>query len=442
MPQLQEQVAPPIVGLDNQWLPFTPNRDFKADPKIFTRAKGDRYWDDKGNEVLDAASGLFTCPAGHGRTQIADAVHEQLLELDFTPSFVRAHPKSFELASVIANLLPPTLNRIFFVSSGSEAVDTALKICLAYHRARGHSSRTTFVSRERAYHGVNFGGLALSGLVNNRRTFGSSALPVVHMRHTWLAENAFLPGQGPIGKELADDLLRLVQLHGAENIAACIVEPIAGSTGVLVPPIGYLERLREICTAHGILLIFDEVITGFGRTGKAFASQSFGVTPDIVTMAKAITNGTIPMGAVAVSETIYQTIVDAAPENSTEFFHGYTWSAHPVACAAALATQEIFRSESLFERAETLSESFLKSIFDLAGTPGITDIRGYGMLAGVDTDPAVTGVDGYTLQKRLFDKGLHIKTTGNSVIFAPQFISTPADIQRMVDIFRDTVLSI
>jgi beta-alanine--pyruvate transaminase len=314
----------PAIAMENQWLPFTPNRDFKDDPRHFESAKGNYFYGPDGLKILDGSSSLFTTPAGHGRTEIATAVYEQILELDYTSSFLRSHPKSFALCERLTELLPRGLNKIFLVNSGSEAVDTALKICLHYHRVRREASRTIFVSRERAYHGANFAGVALSGLPNNRRAFGPPILPVVHMRHTWLEENRFVPGQGRHGAELAEDLLRLIQLHGAENIAACVVEPIAGSTGTLAPPVGYLERLREICTQHGVLLVFDEVICGFGRTGKEFAAQSFGVTPDIITMAKAITNGVVPMGAVAVSEEIYDTIVDSGAEGSVEFFHGYT----------------------------------------------------------------------------------------------------------------------
>jgi beta-alanine--pyruvate transaminase len=332
--------------------------------------------------------------------------------------------------------LPDKLTKLFFTSSGSDAIDTAIKIALAYHRARGESSRTVFVSRERSYHGVNLGGVALGGLVNNRRAFGISAIPVAHMRHTWLDSNKFTSGQPAHGAELAEDLLRFIGLYGAENIAACFVEPIAGSTGVLVPPVGYLERLREICTAHGILLVFDEVICGFGRTGRPFAAQSFGVTPDIITMAKAITNGTIPMGAVAVHQDIHDAIMNAAAEHTIEFFHGYTWSAHPVACAASLATLQIYESEQLFERAATLSPYFLDKVFTLASVPGVLDIRGFGLLAGVDIDPNVIGISGYDLQKRLFDMGLHIKTTGNCAILSPPFISDKDQIDFTVETIR------
>jgi beta-alanine--pyruvate transaminase len=426
---------------DHQWLPFTPNRDFRKDPRLFSAARGAYYYGAEGEKIFDGSSGLFTTPAGHGRAEIADAVHDQILELDFTSSFLRAHKKSFTTAERLAALLPDKLDRLFFVSSGSEAVDTAIKVSLAYHRARGEGTRAMFVSRERSYHGVNLGGVALGGLVNNRRAFGVSAIPVVHMRHTWLASNKFTLGQPKYGVELAEDLLRAVDLYGAENIAACFVEPIAGSTGVLVPPVGYLERLREICTAHKILLVFDEVICGFGRTGNAFAAQSFAVTPDIITMAKAITNGNIPMGAVAIHRDIHDVIMNAAPAHNIEFFHGYTWSAHPVACAAALATLDIYRKENLFERTAALSQYFLDRVFSLAGVPGVVDIRGFGMLAGIETDPAVIGMNGYELQKTLFDAGLHIKTTGNNAILSPPFVSEKEEIDTMVETLR-TVLTV
>ena len=277
---LHDQTATKRISLDEYWMPFTPNRDFKADPKMVVRAEGMFYWNDRGEKLIDASSGLFCANAGHGRKEIAEAVGRQLRELDFVPPFLRGHPKQFELATRVAELTPGDLNRIFFTNSGSEAVDTAMKVALAYHQARGQSGRTGFVSRERAYHGVNFGGVALSGLVNNRRKFGQGMPGIAHMRHTHLKENYFTRGEGAHGVELAEDLVRFVNLYGAENIAACFVEPIAGSTGCLVPPKGYLKRLREICDAHGILLVFDEVICGFGRTGEAFAAQSFGVTPD------------------------------------------------------------------------------------------------------------------------------------------------------------------
>src|SRR5438046_3225641 len=331
----QPQAGP--ISLDEYWMPFTPNRDFKADPKMVVRAEGMYYWNDRGGKLIDAASGMFCVNAGHGRKEIAEAVHGQLAELDFIAPFLRAHPKSFELAQRVAELTPGDLNRIFFVNSGSEAVDTAMKVALAYHQARGQGGRNMFVSRERAYHGVNFGGVALSGIVNNRRKFGPTLPGIAHMRHTHLKENYFVRGEGAHGAELADDLQRFVALYGGENIAACFVEPIAGSTGCLVPPKGYLKRIREICDAHGILLVFDEVICGFGRTGAAFAAQSFGVTPDLMTLAKGLPNGAQPLGAGAASERIHDTIFGAAAEGAIEFFHGYTYSGPPAARPARLA---------------------------------------------------------------------------------------------------------
>ena len=432
MPQASE-----IPG--RYWLPFTPNRDFHESPLSFTSARGNYFCNPDGQSVLDGSSALFTTPAGHGREEIASAVHAQLLHLDFTSSFLRSHPGAAALTSALGELLPPELPHIFFTNSGSEAIDTALKIAMQYHRVRREASRTITVSRERAYHGSNLSGVALGGLPNNRRAFGPPILPVVHMRHTWLPQNQNTPGQGTHGAELAEDLLRLIRLHGEENVAACIVEPIAGSTGTLVPPLGYLERLRELCTQFGVLLIFDEVITGFGRTGQAFASQSFGVTPDILTMAKAITNGVIPMGAVAVSQHIHDTICDAAPTGSVEFFHGYTGSMHPVACAASLATLRIYRDDALFSRARSMSAYFLERIFELSSVPGVFDVRGYGFMAGIEIDPAICGFDGYELQKRLYRNGLHVKTTGNSMVVAPPFTIERDEIDQLVAITQTVI---
>jgi beta-alanine--pyruvate transaminase len=429
--------------LEHLWLPFTPNRDFKADPRLFARAEGVHYWTDDGRRLLDGCSGLFCVPLGHGRREIADAVHRQLLELDYTPTFTRVRPRAFELATRVAGFTPAGLDRIFFANSGSEAVDTAMKIALAYWQAKGQGGRTMFVSRERAYHGVNFGGVSLAGLANNRRKFGSTLPGIVHMRHTHLKGNHFQRGEGEHGAELADDLTRFVELHGAENIAACFVEPIAGSTGCLVPPKGYLKRLREICDAHGILLVFDEVITGFGRTGEAFAAQSFGVTPDLMTMAKGLTNGAQPMGAVAVSGSIHDTIFAAAAEGAIELFHGYTYSGHPGACAAGLATLDIYRDEGLFERANALSPTFLDAIFGLRDVGVVADIRGYGMIAAIDVQPdGAPGKRGHALQKKLFDNGLHLKTTGDTALIAPPLVATNEHIDMIADILRRTLKAI
>jgi beta-alanine--pyruvate transaminase len=431
---LSDRPQAKAISLDQYWMPFTPNREFKADPKLVVRAEGMYYWNDRGEKIIDAAAGLFCCAAGHGRREISEAVGKQLAELDFIAPFLRGHPKSFELAARVAELTPGGLNHIFFTNSGSEAVDTAMKVALAYHQAHGHAGRTMFVSRERRYHGVNFGGVSLSGIVNNRRKFGPTLPGIAHMRHTHLKENFFTRGEGAHGVELADDLTRFVNLYGAENIAACFVEPIAGSTGCLVPPKGYLKRLREICDTHGILLVFDEVITGLGRTGQNFAAQSFDVTPDVITMAKALTNGAQPMGAVAISERIHDAIMGAAQEGAIEFFHGYTYSGHPAACAAGLAALDIYRNEGLFERGRELSPYFQDAIFSLRDAPHVVDIRGYGMIAALDVAAdGAPGRRGHVYQKKLFDNGLHLKTTGDCAIIAPPLVAT----KQHVDEIRD-----
>ncbi len=440
---LHDRIAERRISLDEYWMPFTPNRDFRLEPKMVVRAEGMYYWNDRGERIIDASSGLFCCAAGHGRTQIADAVGAQLRELDFVAPFTRGHPKQFELATRVAELTPGDLNRIFFTSSGSEAVDTAMKIALAYHQAREQGGRNMFVARERAYHGVNFGGVSLSGMANNRRKFGPTLPGIAHMRHTHLKENLFTAGEGAHGVELADDLQRMVALYGAENIAACFVEPIAGSTGCLVPPRGYLARLREICDQHGILLVFDEVITGFGRTGQNFAAQTFGVTPDMMTMAKGLTNGVMPMGAVAVSECIHDTIMDAAPEGAVEFFHGYTYSGNPACCAAGIAALNIYRDEELFARGRALSPYFLDALFSLRDLPAVADIRGFGSIGAIDVHPAgAAGARGHLLQKRLFDNGLHLKATGDCGILAPPLIAEKTHIDMIADILRATLKSL
>ena len=440
---LRDQAQTKPISLDEYWMPFTPNREFKAHPRLVVRAEGMYYWNDRGEKIIDAASGMFCCAAGHARKEIAEAVHKQLRELDFIAPFLRGHPKSFELAARVAELTPGDLNRIFFTNSGSEAVDTAMKVALAYHQARGEAGRTMFVSRERAYHGVNFGGVSLSGMVNNRRRFGPTLPGIAHMRHTHLKENRFTRGEGAHGAELADDLLRFVNLYGAENIAACFVEPIAGSTGCLLPPKGYLKRLREICDAHGILLVFDEVITGFGRTGQNFAAQTFGVTPDVITMAKALTNGAQPMGAVAISTRIHDAIMAAAQDGAIEFFHGYTYSAHPAACAAGLATLDIYRDEGLFARGRELAPYFQDAMFSLKDARHVADIRGYGMFAAIEVESdGVAGHRGHLYQKQLFENGLHLKSTGDSAIVAPPLIATRQHIDEIRDKLERTLAEI
>ncbi len=429
-----------LENLERHWLPFTSNRDFKREPRLFVRASGMHYFTPGGRKVLDGSAGLFTTAAGHCRPEIASAVAEQLATLDFTPSFQRSHPGAFALADGVAALTPKGLDHVFFCNSGSEAVDTAMKIALAYHLARGEGQRNYFVSRERAYHGVNIGGTALSGMVRNREVFGALMPGVLHLRHTLLPENRLTRGQGTRGVELADDLLRFVNLVGEKRIAAVFVEPVAGSTGVIVPPRGYLERLRELCTRYGILLVFDEVICGFGRTGETFGAISFGVTPDLITMAKALTNGAQPMGAVAVRGDLYRTIIDAAPAGLPEFFHGYTYSAHPAACAAGLATLEIYRKEQLFARARELSGYFLDKMYALGDLAAVADVRGFGMLAGVEVKPGkAPGLRGNELQARLYDRGLHVKTTGDVAIMSPAFIASREDIDQMAEMLREAI---
>ena len=429
--------------LENYWMPFTANRDFKENPRLIARAEGMYFWTNRGDKVLDGSSGLFCVAAGHGRREIVEATSKQLAELDYTPPFQFSHAPAFELTRQLAALLPEDINHVFFANSGSEAVDTALKIALAYHRARGHDQRQRLIGRERAYHGVNFGGVSVAGMVKNREAFGLGLPGVCHLRHTWLPEQRFTKGQPEAGAELADDLQRFVDLHGADGIAACIVEPIAGSIGCLVPPKGYLERLRAICDRHGILLIFDEVITGFGRTGKAFAADSFGVIPDIMTMAKALTNGNVPMGAVAVRDEIYETVVNAAPDRAVELYHGYTYSGCPVAVAASLATLEIYRKEDLFNRAAELSPYFLDAIFSMRDIPLVTDIRGYGLFATVDIEAGeAPGARGYQMLQRLYENGLIVKLTGDALLIAPPLIAERAHIDEMCDKMRKVLATL
>lgn len=428
-------------SLEEHWMPFSGNRDFKEDPRLVVRSEGCYIWDHKGGQLIDGSSGLFNVACGHGRTEIAEAVHEQLKTNDYCAPFQLGHPSAFQLAREVAKLTPDDLNHVFFVNSGSEAIDTALKIAMAYNNARGENSRMRFVSRERAYHGVNIGGVSLSGMVKNRDTFPLTMPYVVTLRHTWLPENRYARGQGEHGGvELANDLERICQTYGGNTIAAVFVEPIAGSTGCLVPPKGYLERLRDICDQHGILLAFDEVICGFGRLGSAFGAEAFGVTPDIMTMAKALTNGAQPMGAVAVKDEIYDAVVNSAPDNAIEFFHGYTYSGHPAACAAGLATLEIYRKENLFERAAELSAYFQDAVYDLSNLDIITDIRGYGLMAAIDVRPdGAPGRRGTALQKKLFWNGLHIKFTGDAGVIAPPLVIERSQIDDLVAILRKTL---
>ncbi len=373
-------------NLDAFWMPFTANRQFKSNPRMLVSAKGMHYTNAEGGQVLDGTAGLWCCNAGHGQPRIVEAVTRQITELDYAPAFQMGHPKVFELAARISAMLPTGLDHVFFTNSGSESVDTALKIALAYHRARGDGARTRLIGRERGYHGVGFGGISVGGIVTNRKNFGTLLAGVDHMPHTHLPEkNAFSRGIPEYGAELADELERIVTLHDASTIAAVIVEPVAGSTGVIMPPKGYLERLRKICDTHGILLIFDEVITGFGRLGTAFATDYFGVKPDMITMAKGLTGGTIPMGGVAVSKEIYDTFMNG-PENMIELFHGYTYSGHPVAAAAGLATLDCYKEDGLFERANDLAGYWEDAVHSLKGCPHVIDIRNLGLIGAIELE--------------------------------------------------------
>ncbi len=427
-------------SLEEHWMPFSGNRKFKADPRIVVKSEGVYLWDHKGNKIIDGSSSLFNVACGHGRAEIADAVHAQMMQNDYSPHFQMGHPGSFALASKLSRILPEPFNHVFFSNSGSEAIDTALKMVMAYHRARGDSQRLRFVSRERAYHGVNMGGVSLSGMVKNRETFPVVMPNIVMLRHTFDESRLFDRGQPDKGAELADDLQRFCDNYGASTIAAVFVEPVAGSTGTLVPPKGYLERLRKICDANGILLVFDEVITGFGRLGKPFAADAFNVMPDIITMAKALTNGAIPMGATACRDEIYETVTNAAPENAIEFFHGYTYSAHPAACAAGLATLEIMEKEDLFNRAADLTDYFLDAIWSLKDLDCIRDLRGYGLIAGVEVHhDGVPGRRGAELQKKLFQTGMHVKWTGDTGIIAPALVAERRHVDEMIDRLQDAL---
>ncbi len=425
-------------SLQEHWMPFTSNKDFKDNPRLITEAKGVYLKDHHGRTHIDASSGLFCNPLGHGRKEITNAITKQLEQLDYVQPFQQGFGGSFELASKIAKHTPGDLNRIFYTMCGSSAVETAIKITIAYHKARGQGQRFRFVGRERAYHGMHIGGISVGGMINNVKTFASILMPgVAHIRHTHLPEHKFVKGQPETGVELANDLERIVMNFGAENIAACIVEPTAGSTGTLVPPKGYLKRLREICDKHEIILIFDEVITGWGRMGSAFASQEFGVTPDVITMAKATTNGVVPMGAVAVKEEIYDTIMDASPKGAVELFHGYTYSGIPIAVAAALAVQDIFEKEDIFNRAKKLSPYFLDGLFSLKDLDCISDIRGYGMMGGIDIKPMDRpGKAGYTCFKKCYETGVNFKATGDCLIIAPAFVCEKKHIDEIIEKLR------
>src|SRR6476660_7631897 len=425
--------APVANNMDAFFMPFTANRQFKANPRLLARAKGVHYWTPEGRRIIDGTAGLWCVNAGHGREEIKAAIVKQLDEMDYAPSFQMCHPKSFELAARHAALLPGDLNHAFYCNSGSEAVDSALKIALAYHRANGQGTRTRFVGRERGYHGVGFGGISVGGMVNNRKWFGAMLPGVDHLPHTHLPKNAFSKGQPEHGVELADALEGIVGLHDASNIAAVIVEPCAGSTGYLPPPKGYLERLRQICDKHGILLIFDEVITGFGRLGHAFAAERFGVTPDILTFAKGITSGTVPMGGVIVRKGIYDAFM-RGPAHAVELFHGYTYSAHPLACAAGLATLDLYRDEGLFARAHKLEPLWADAAMSLKGLPNVLDIRCVGLTAGIDlaSRPGDVGKRAYDAMEQAFNaENLVIRVTGETIALTPPLIVSEREIEEI-----------
>jgi beta-alanine--pyruvate transaminase len=425
------------------WMPFTANRAYKAHPRQLAAAKDMHYWDVSGNQILDGTSGLWCSNAGHCRAPIVDAISKTAASMDFGPTFQLGHPLAFELASRVAELMPEGLDRIFFTNSGSESVDTALKIALAAQRARGRGTRTRLIGRERGYHGTGFGGISVGGIVNNRRWW--QGLPGVdHLPHTHdLSRNAFSKGFPQHGAELADDLERLVALHGAETIAAVIVEPMAGSTGVLIPPVGYLQRLRDICTKHGIILIFDEVITAYGRVGGATASGTWGVTPDIITMAKGLTNAAVPMGAVAVHRSIHDDVVNNAADG-IELFHGYTYSGHPVACAAGIATLDLYRDEGLFEKADELGSYWADAAHSLKGKSHVIDIRTIGLVAGIELEPRAGAPTkrATELFQACFDNGLLVRATGDILALSPPLIMEKSHIDEMFAKLGDLLATI
>ena len=428
-------------NLDAYWMPFTANRQFKAAPRLISGAAGMHFSTPEGRQVLDGIAGLWCVNAGHGRPRITEAIQKQAAELDFAPPFQMGHPKVFELAERLVELTPPGLDKVFFTNSGSESVETALKMALGYHRVRGEGQRTRLIGRERGYHGVNFGGISVGGMVANRKMFGPMLGGVDHLRHTHdPLRNAFSKGQPAHGAELADDLERLVALHDASTIAAVIVEPVAGSTGVLLPPQGYLERLRSICDRHGILLIFDEVITGFGRVGAPFAASHFGVTPDLMTVAKGLTNGCVPMGAVFAKRFIHDAFMNG-PEHLIEFFHGYTYSGHPLACAAALGTLDTYAEEGLLSRAREMAPTFENAVHALAGQPNVIDIRNIGLVAGIELAPIAgePGKRAFQVFLDCWEKGVLVRTTGDTVALSPPLIIEKQHIDQIVGTLADAI---
>lgn len=422
------------------WMPFTSNRQFKSNPRMLVAADGMYYTTSDGRQVLDGTAGLWCCNAGHKRPRIVEAIKAQADEMDYAPAFQMGHPKAFELATRLRDMAPAGMDHVFFTNSGSESVETALKIAIAYQRAKGQGTRTRLIGRERGYHGVNFGGISVGGIVNNRRHFGALLTGVDHMPHTHLPENAFTKGQPEHGAWLADDLERIVALHGPETIAAVIVEPVAGSTGVLIPPKGYLERLREITRKHGILLIFDEVITGFGRLGAAFGADYFGVQPDLMCTAKGLTNGTIPMGAVLASSDVHDAFMNG-PEHLIELFHGYTYSGNPIAAATGLATLETYREEGLFDRAAEIAPYWEEGLHSLRGLPHVIDIRNLGLIGAVELEPIAGQPTARAFQAFLdcYEKGVMIRTTGDIIAMSPPLIIEKSQIDHLFGTLADVL---
>ncbi|MBT9245478.1 aspartate aminotransferase family protein [Gemmobacter fulvus] len=423
------------------WMPFTANRQFKKSPRMFVAAKDMHYTTSDGRQVLDGTAGLWCCNAGHCRPKITEAIQKQAAELDYAPAFQMGHPIAFELANRIIDIAPKGIEHVFYTNSGSESVETALKLAIAYHRARGEGARTRLIGRERGYHGVNFGGISVGGIVNNRKMFGTLLGGVDHLPHTHLpGQNAFTKGQPEHGAHLADDLERIVALHGAETIAAVIVEPMAGSTGVLMPPKGYLEKLRAITKKHGILLIFDEVITGFGRLGSAFAAQHFDVLPDMMTTAKGLTNGVIPMGAVLTTAEVHDAFMQG-PEHMIELFHGYTYSGNPIAAACGIATLDTYKEEGLFERAAELEGYWADALHSLKGLPHVIDIRNMGLIGAVELE----GIPGEPTKRafeaflRAYDKGILIRTTGDIIAMSPPLIISKSEIDTLIGTLADVL---
>ncbi len=426
------------------WMPFTANRHFKAAPRLLASAEGMYYKTDEGKTVLDGFSGLWCCNSGHNRKPIVEAIQKQAATLDFCPPFQFAHPLAFELANRIIDIAPKNMQNVFFCNSGSEAVDTALKIAIAWQRVKGDGARTRLIGRERGYHGVGFGGISVGGMVANRKMFGHMLAGVDHLQHTHnLKENAYSQGLPEWGAHLADELERLVALHDASTIAAVIVEPMAGSTGVLFPPKGYLQRLREITKKHGILLIFDEVITAFGRLGGAFAADVFGVEPDMICFAKGVTSGTVPMGGVLVSGEIHDAFMTGAP-GAIELFHGYTYSAHPLACAAGVATLQLYKDEALFERANKMAPVLAKAVNALKGAKHIIDIRSYGLVAAIELEsrPGAVGARAFDALLKAYDKGVMLRTAADNIAIAPALIIEEKEIERIVSVLGDVLMAV